>query len=176
MKMKWIKIVCMAVSGFFFAQPLLADPSILKRAIPKELETRGWKAEDEPLIASDESTLSMVINGAAPRYMELGTRKAAFVNYERDGMYLTLEIYETDSERNSKMIFDEFASDASLPLENLGAEARLKKEMGGTYMLEYIQDRFYVRISIMGKSETAKKAILLCAEVVSRRIAKINGK
>jgi len=165
----------MIVLGFFCAHPLFADPSTLKRAIPKEMESQGWKAEDEPLIASDEATLSMVINGAAPRYMELGTRKAAFVTYEKDGIYLMLEIYETDSEKNSEKIFAEFASDASLPLENLGAGARLTKEMGGTYMLEYFQDRFYVRVSIMQISEKAKKAILSCAETVSGRIATITG-
>ena len=173
--MKWLRIACMIVLGFFCAHPLFADPSTLKRAIPKEMESQGWKVEDEPLIASDEATLSMVINGAAPRYMELGTRKAAFVTYEKDGIYLMLEIYETDSEKNSGKIFAEFASDASLPLENLGARARLTKEMGGTYMLEYFQDRFYVRVSIMQKSEEAKKTILSCAEAVSGRIAKING-
>ena len=41
----------------------------------------------------------MVINGAAPRFMELGTRKAAFVNYKREGIYFMVEIYETDSEK-----------------------------------------------------------------------------
>ena len=174
--MKWTKMVCIVVSLFFWAQPLLADLSTLGRLIPKEMESRGWRAEDEPVIASDETTLSMVINGAAPRYMELGTRKAAFVNYEKDGIYLMVEIYETDSEKNSKKIFAEFASDSSQPLENPGTKARLKKEMGGTYMLEYFQDRFYVRVSIMQKSETAKKTILLCAETVSGRIAKIAGK
>jgi len=43
-------------------------------------------------------------------------------------------------------------------------------------MLEYFQDRFYVRVSIMQKSEKAKKAILSCAGIVSDRIAKIAGK
>ena len=86
-----------------------------------------------------------------------------------------LEIYETDSEKNSEKIFSEFASDASRPLENLGARARFTTEMGGTCMLEYYQDRFYVRVSIMQKSEKAKKAILSCAEAVSGRIAKISG-
>ncbi|MCP4579001.1 MAG: hypothetical protein GY846_22225, partial [Deltaproteobacteria bacterium] len=57
--MKWTKIACMAVLGFFWAQPLFADPSTLKRAIPRELESQGWKAEDQPLIASDEATLSI---------------------------------------------------------------------------------------------------------------------
>ena len=175
MKMKWTNIVCMVVLGVFCAQPLLADPSSLKRAIPKELESQGWKVEDEPLIVSDEATLSMIINGAAPRYMELGTRKAAFVTYEKDGIFLMLEIYETDSEKNSEKIFAEFASDVSLPLENLGARTRFTTEMGGTCMLEYYQDRFYVRVSIMQKSEKARKAILSCAEAVSGRIAKIAG-
>jgi hypothetical protein len=176
LKMKWTKIACVVVLGFFFAQPLFADPSTLKRVIPTEMESQGWKAEDEPLFASDEATLSLAINGAAPRYMELGTRKAVFVTYERDGIYLMLEIYETDLEKNSEKIYAEFALDTSVPMENLGTKARLTKEMGGTFMLEYFQDRFYVRMSITQKSEEAKKVILACAETVSGRIAKMTGK
>ena len=47
-----------------------------------------------PLSASavDEATLTMVINGAAPRYVRLGTQKAAFANYTKEKMYLMLEI------------------------------------------------------------------------------------
>ena len=174
--MKWINIACMVIFGLAFAQPLFAGSTTLKKTVPKELESRGWKAEDEPLIASDEATLSMVINGAAPRYMELGTRRALFVNYEKNGVYLMLEIYEMDSKPNSEKVFDEFASDASRPLENPGEKARLTKEMGGTTMLEFFQDRFYVRVGIMQKSEKAKKMIIFCADIVSDRIAGISGK
>jgi len=39
-------------------------------------------------------------------------------------------------------------------------------------MAEYFQERFYVRISIMQKSEESKKAILKCAENISDKITK----
>ena len=173
--MKWTNILCMVVLGVLLAHPLFADASSLKKVIPKELERQGWTVEEEPLIASDEATLSLIINGAAPRYMELGTRKAAFVTYEKDGIFLMLEIYETDSEKNSEKIFSEFASDASLPLKKPGTRARFTKEMGGSCMMEYFQDRFYVRVSIMQKSEKAKDAIRACADAVSGRISEISG-
>ena len=78
--MKWFKIVCFTVFSFFIALPLSAGQFKLDRLFPKEIEAQGWVLEEEPLIAFDENSLSMIINGAAPQYMELGTKRAAFVN------------------------------------------------------------------------------------------------
>jgi len=169
--MKCLKIVCVIFMGFLVVLPLSANQSQLERILPRGMEDQGWKAEDEPFIAIDEDSLSMIINGAAPRYMELGVRKAVFVNYEKKLVYLMLEIYETDSAKNAKMVFKEFESDISMPLDNLGTESRFTSEMGGSYMTEYFQDRFYVRLSITQKSEEAKKIILRCAKAISENIA-----
>ena len=136
------------------------------------MEDQGWKAEDEPFIVIDEDSLSMIINGAAPRYFELGTKKAAFVNYEKKQVYLMLEIYETDSIKSTKKLFKEFKNDNPKPMKNLGTESRFTSEMGGSYMAEYFQDKFYVRLSITKKSEDAKKSILKCARIISDKISK----
>ena len=170
--MKRLKIVCILTLGFLVALPLSAKQSQLERILPRGMENQGWKAEDEPFMAIDEDSLSLIINGAAPRYMELGTRKAVFVNYEKKQVYLMLEIYETDSAKNAKKVFEEFESDISVPLDNLGTGSRFTSEMGGSYMTEYYQDRFYVRLSITQKSEEAKKSILKCARAISDNIAK----
>ncbi len=174
--MKWLPIVCVAICCFCFTPPVDAGQTPLENVIPQEMALRGWKAEDKPLLVSDEETLSMVINGAAPRYMALGTQRAAFVNYEKDGVYLMVEIFETESKTNSEKLFDEFSADAAVPLKNPGEKARLTAEMGGSVMLEYFQDRFYVRVSVMQKSDAAKKAAMACGEIISHRIAGSGGK
>ncbi len=133
--MKWFVLACFMILGFI-AAPLSADQSRLEKVIPVEMEKQGWKAEDEPIIAFDENTLSMVINGAAPRYMELGTRKAAFVYYEKESVYLMPEIFQADSGKNAERLYGEFASGKSTPIDNLGTRARITSELGGTLMVE----------------------------------------
>ena len=86
--MKWLKIACAIFLGFLVVLPLSANQSQLEGILPKEMENQGQKAEDEPFIAISEDSLSMIINGAAPRYMELGVQNAVFVNYEKKLIYL----------------------------------------------------------------------------------------
>ncbi len=170
--MKWQKILSITLLSFIIVLPLSANQSQLKSILPEKMEDQGWKAEDVPFIAFDEGSLSMMINGAAPRYIKLGTQKAVFVNYEKKQVYLMLEIYETDSIKSSEKLFKEFKTNNSKPLNNLGIQSRITSEMGGGYMAEYFQDKFYVKLSITKKSDESKKSILKCAETISDKISK----
>ncbi|MEN8211319.1 MAG: DUF6599 family protein [Thermodesulfobacteriota bacterium] len=170
--MKWLKIVCFIIFSFFIALPLFAGQSKLAQLFPKEIEAQGWVLEEEPLIAYDENSLSMIINGAAPQYIKLGTKRAAFVNYVKKGIYMMLEIYETGSSKNAERIYKEFEPVNSEVLNDLGEQARFTSGLGGIYMAEYFQERFYVRISIMQKSEEAENAILECGSNISDKITK----
>ncbi len=171
--MKWLDVILSALLLIVTVQPLPGDQSVLERVIPKSPEKTGWQVEEAPFIAFDEETLSMVINGAAGRYITLGTQRAAFVNYEKKRVYMTLEIYETVSKGDSEKIFNEFASNNSAPVRELGARARSTAEMGGSYMLEYIQERFFVRAGISQNTEEAKRELLACAKEISGQIAKV---
>jgi hypothetical protein len=170
--MKWFKTICFVISGLFIVLPASADKYSINRLFPWEIESKGWVLEEEPLITFDENSLSMVINGAAPQYIKLGTRRAAFVNYVRKGIYMMLEIYETGSNKNAETIYKEFEPVNSKTLNDLGKQGRFTSGLGGIYMAEYFQERFYVRISIMQKSEEAKKAILECAGNILDKIIK----
>jgi len=171
--MKWLDVILSALLLIVTVQPLPCDQSALERVIPKSPVKMGWQVEEAPLIAFDEDTLSMVINGAAGRYVALGTQRAAFVNYEKKRVYMMLEIYETVSRGNSEKIFNEFASDTSAPVRELSARARSTAEMGGSYMLEFTQGRFFVRASISRETEEAKRELLACAKEISDQIATI---
>lgn len=169
--MKW-QIVLIILLSVIIVLPLSANQSQLNDILPEKMADLGWVAEDAPFIAFDERSLSMMINGAAPRYIKLGAQKAAFVNYEKKQVYLMLEIYETDSIKSSEKLFNAFNTDSATPLNNLGIQSRTTSEMGGSYMIEYFQDKFYVKLSITKKSEDSKKSILKCAGTISDKISK----
>jgi len=179
--MRWLDVILAALLFIVTVQPLpcdqsdsgdLGDQGGLETLIPKSPEQMGWQAEEEPIITYDEETLSMVINGAAGRYITLGTQRAAFVNYEQKQVYMMIEIYETVSKAHSQKLYDEFASDASAPVQHLGNTARSTAELGGGYMVEYIQDRFFVRASVSRKTDASQKALAACTEEISGRISK----
>jgi len=170
--MKCKKIIYVILLSFLIVYPLSADQFELKNIFPEKMEDQGWKAEEEPFVAIDENALSMIINGAAPQYFELGTKKAGFANYEKGDIYLVLEIYETVSKNSAEKLFEEFKTENAKSLDNLGTQSRFKSEMGGSYMAEFFQDRFYVRLSITKKSEETKKSILNCAKTISDKISK----
>lgn len=170
--MKWKKILSVILLSFIFISPLSASQFQLKSILPEKMEAQGWIMEEEPFIAMDERSLSMMINGAAPRYIQLGTKKAAFVNYEKKKVYLMIEIYETDSAKSAEKLFEEFKTSKSKPLNNLGTLSRVTSELGGSYMMEYIQDKLYVKLSITKKSEDAKASVLKCAGTISEKISK----
>jgi hypothetical protein len=165
------KILYVILISFLIVLPLSAGELQMKTLFPEKMADQGWKAEEEPFIAIDEESLSMVINGAAPQYYELGTKKAGFANYEKGDVYLMLEIYETDSLKSAEKLFEEFKTDNTKSLDNLGTQSRFKSEMGGSYMAEFFQDRFYVRLSITKKSEETKKSIINCAKTISDKIS-----
>ena len=77
---------------------------------------------------------------------------------------MMLEIYETVSKVHSLKLFDEFATDASAPVPNLGNKARSTAELGGSYMVEYSQDRFFIRASVSRKTDDSQKALMACTE------------
>ena len=172
---KWLMIISGIFLGCLLSQSLIAGQNRLIQILPENIESDGWLAEDEPIIATNEETLSMIINGAANRYLELGVKKAVFITYEKGDVYLILEIYETDSEMDAKNVFGEFENNHSKPLQKIGSDSRFTSEMGSSYMVEYIQDRFYVRLSITQKSEDAKVSILTFAKSISDNILKFNN-
>jgi hypothetical protein len=174
--MKWLDIILAALLLVATVQPLPCSTSNLERVIPETPEQMGWQAEGEPIITYDGETLSMIINGAAERYIRLGTQRAAFVNYEKKQVYMMLEIYETVSETHSRKLFDEFASDRSTPVRQLGSKARSTDEMGGSYMVEYFQGRFFVRASVSKTTDSTKRALKACTMEISDRISGIGGK
>ncbi len=174
MKKRMIIVSCI-ILGCLLSQPIAANQSRLEQILPENMEIDGWLPEDEPIIATDEETLSMIINGAAQRFFELGVQKAVFITYEKGDIYLILEIYETDSVPAAEKVFNEFETRNSQPLQNIGSDSRFTSEMGGSYMAEYIQNRFYVKLSITQKSEDTKVSILTYAKAISDNILKFKN-
>lgn len=130
----------------------------------------GWVSEEDPFVVSDEAALSMVINGAAPRYMELGTMRAGFANYEKKGAFMMIEVYETRAPDNALALFREFAANRSAPLDDIGGTSRIVQELGGSLMLEFIRDAFYARLNITKNNSRARTDLLETAKALDQKI------
>ena len=137
---------------------------------PAPLPGPGWIAEEDPFIVSDEASLSMVINGAAPRYMELGCVHAGFANYEKGDTFLMLEVYQAKTDADAQALYKEFDTGRAGPLAGPGDRARLTKEMGGALMLEFIRDEFYVRVNATSMDDPARAALGQTAKTLDNRI------
>ncbi|MCG8642723.1 MAG: hypothetical protein MI862_23555 [Desulfobacterales bacterium] len=177
--MRYVRLaLCGVTAIFFLIRPVVgyADSSRLEGILSKGMEQAGWLAEEPPFIANDEDAMFMVINGAAPRYMELGTRRAGFVNYEKGNAFLMLEIYETQTLKQAAALFSDFAPGKSIPLSGPGTTARLMEEMGGSLMLEFYQDRFFARLSLTQKTDDARSVLQTFAETLSGRISESQAK
>ncbi len=172
--MKRIECLIALVLVIGFATETFADSSIFSQLLPKEIVAQGWEADDELMVAGDEQTLSMIVNGAAPQYMKLGMKQAAFMNYTKGSTYLMLEIILTASDHNSETMFQKYKDNKSIAVENLGAAARLTSELGGTTMLDFHQGKFYIKLSISSKLPSALNLLKNSAKSISDNMANLN--
>lgn len=158
-------LVCIAHSA------LAADTELLK-LIPHNDEIAGWMRDGETAIATDEESLSGLINGAAPFYIDHGAVEVIFQDYVQDDVFLTLEIYRMDLQEQAKQLYTDIQAEDPEALEEIGTEGRLVSGLIGAYLLEYWQKSFFIRLTITEKSQQSKEAILNLAKSVSKKIKK----
>jgi hypothetical protein len=156
---------------------LHAAESLLVPLAPEDHAISGWLRDGEPMQAVDLDSLTMLINGAAPFYLEHGVIDVLFQDYINDAdVFLTLEIYRTQTEEQAQDVYRGMIVENSETLESLGREARLLNDLIGAYVLEFWQKTFFVRLTIAEKSEHSKTTMTDFAEQVSSRMAQYNEK
>ena len=138
--------------------------------VPQDDDISGWLRDGETAIATDLDSLTGLINGAAPFYLERGAVEVIFQDYAKDDVYLTLEIYRMDQQANAKRLYTEIEAEEPEELERIGTEGRLVSGLIGTYLVEYWQKTFFLRLTITEKSQQSKETILNFAKLVSEKM------
>ncbi|GAK57927.1 hypothetical protein U27_04899 [Candidatus Vecturithrix granuli] len=170
---KHLTVFCVCV-GFFlipfnFAHASDAD---MLDFLPEDEEISGWLRDGDPMLATDLDALTMLINGAAPFYLERGVVEVLFQDYVNDSdVFLTLEIYRTQSKEQARSVYTNIYAENPEAVENLGHEARLMSGLIGAYLLEFWQKTFFIRLTITEKSEYSREAVVNFANHVSNQIS-----
>lgn len=152
--------------------PLHAAESLRLSLLPEDNAISGWIRDGEPMLATDLESLTMLINGAAPFYLEQGVVEVLFQDYiNQDDIFLTLEIYRTQSEEQAQSLYTGIEAENPETLENLEHEARFMNELIGAYLLEFWQKTFFIRLTIAEKSEQSKRSIVDFAKHVSSQLS-----
>ncbi len=83
---------------------------------------------------------------------------------------LHLDIYDQGSEANSISVYDKVDRGSSRPWDGAGIEARIDESALDSYIVEFWQRNFFVRVMIEEKTEEALNSAKLFATYVSRQI------
>lgn len=141
--------------------------------LPADDEIEGWKRFGEMFRASNEVELYRCIDGGAGLYINHGFQAYAGQLYRGpEGLEVEIAIYDQGSAKNARELYQNpvIKADRGKALEALGDEARIDERGLFVYGVEFIQDRFFVRVLIQDRTEDGLNIALLFAHHVSERI------
>ena len=154
-----------ALVSFSQAQPALDS------YLPYNDEIEGWIRDGEAAAAVDLKSLTALIDGAAPQYIDLGVQKVIFQDYSlRDEVYLTIEIYAVERLPDAKMLYERIYQEEASILKDFGEAGRLVEDLPGVYVLEFRKGRYFARITTLAKTEETRSAVLAFALAIIERM------
>ncbi len=134
--------------------------------LPEDGDIQGWKRSGEMLNALNEKELFTYIDGGAGLYIKHGFQSFAGQLYKGPkGLVVEVAIYDQGKGKNARKLYQDpfIKPDASKVLEGLGEEARLDERGLFHHAVEFVQDRFFVRVIIQDKSENGLNIAMLFA-------------
>jgi hypothetical protein len=139
--------------------------------LPRDGDIGGWMRDGIPIEATNYDALYQVIDGGAQKYIDNGFVSAVFQDYKSvSGLSLQLQIYELATVTNVNALYDELTPVPSRPWIGGISDGRIDESALTVYTVEFIKGRFFVRVSINEKSETALEIAKLFASHVANEI------
>ena len=124
--------------------------------LPKEDEFKAWKKDGEFLKATNSEDLFKLMNGGASLYLKYGFQSFCGQTYKNSkGVELEVSIFDQGSPQNTRQLYQDpfVVPKPGRGLENLGDEARVDERGLFHFGIEFIKDRYFVRVVIQDKSE-----------------------
>ena len=141
--------------------------------LPKDDDIQGWKGSGEVRTASNYDELYGYIDGAGVIYIDYGFEFYAGQLYnDPNGLELEVAIYDQGSAENARALYEDPLMVPSLgnDMPNLGEEARVDEGGLFHYGVEFIEDRFFVRVTIQDKSDDGLNTAMLFALHITQEI------
>ncbi|MBM4333755.1 MAG: hypothetical protein FJ117_21495 [Deltaproteobacteria bacterium] len=141
--------------------------------LPRDDEIKGWKRDSEILTVPDPAGLFKIINGGASLYLKYGFQSYCGQTYKNiKGIEIELSIFNQGSSQKARQLYQDplVVPKPGRTLEDLGDEARVDERGMFHYGIEFIKDRYFVRVIIQDKSEQGLNAAILFSRFVLQRI------
>jgi len=141
--------------------------------LPQDGDFQGWKRVGKMFSAASEKELYQFINGAAGLYIQHGFVSYAGQIYQgSESTELEVAIYNLGKAKKARELFQNpmLKPNLSRKLEGLGEEARVDERGLFHYALEFVKDRFFVRVVIQDKTQEGMNIALLFARYVAKGI------
>ena len=141
--------------------------------LPKDDEIMGWRMDGEILTAPNSADLFKIINGGASLYLKYGFQSYCGQTYKNfKDNELEVSVFDQKSPQNARQLYQDplVAPKPGRVLEGLGDEARVDERGLFHYGVEFIKDRYFVRVVIQDKSEKGLNEAILFSRFISQRI------
>ena len=141
--------------------------------LPKDDDIQGWKGSGEARTASNYDELYAHIDGAGVLYIDHGFEFYAGQLYnDPKGVELEVAIYDQGSAEDARALYEDplMVPSLSNDLPSLGEEGRVDEGGLFHYGVEFIRDRFFVRVTIQDKSDDGLNTAMLFALQIDQDI------
>ncbi len=171
-----VLILIMVLSFFQLWGEKLSESSEKPEGIlflPKDDEIKDWKKDGEFLKATNSDDLFKLMNGGASLYLKYGFQFYSGQAYKNSkGVEVEVSIFDQGSPQNARRLYQDafVVPKPGRVLENLGDEARVDERGLFHYGVEFIKDRFFVRVVIQDKSEGGLNTAILFSQFVSQKL------
>jgi len=146
-----------------------AGASILQ-LLPLDNELGSFTRAGTPVYVTDEAGLYNQIDGAAPKYIDRGWVESVFQEYVQGAQRVKVEIHDMGSPENAEDIFEYDRPVSYLVLwDEPDSTALLDQSFASRYAVKMRLGRYYVELSIEGKSRAEEILITLFAQAVRTR-------
>jgi hypothetical protein len=141
--------------------------------LPKDDEIKDWKKDGEFLEANNSEDLFKLMNGGASIYIKYGWQSFCGQTYKNfRKVELEVSVFDQGSSQNARQLYQDplVVHKPGRILENLGDEARVDERGLFHYGVEFIKDRYFVRIVIQDKTEGGLNTAVLFSRFISQKI------
>ena len=141
--------------------------------LPRDDDIQGWKRSGGMQMASSSDELYRYIDGAATLYVDHGFEAYAGQQYTGpEGLEVEVVIYDQGTPEQARALYQDplMEPSTSRVLDGPGEEARIDESGLFVYGVEFMQDRFFVRVTIQDKSDDALNTAMLFALHIAQNI------